>query len=222
MQLDTAVKNLTNHGFAVRVFKTQQEAVSAISQELSGRTIGFGGSITLQELGLFETLSRTNTVFWHWKQTPAEACEKAASAQVYMTSANAISETGEIINIDGTGNRVAAMLYGHEALYIIAGTNKLAPDLPSAMERARNIAAPLNARRLSCKTPCAMSEPMRCHDCNKPQPYLQRLCYARAPLRRHRQNTRHPDRGKFGLLTKNRVHRVLQCARFLFDLHHSS
>ena len=130
MQLDTAVKNLTNHGFSVRVFKTQQEAVSAISQELSGRTIGFGGSVTLQELGLFEKLSANNTVFWHWKQSPAEAREKAASAQVYMTSANAISETGEIINIDGTGNRVAAMLYGHEALYIIAGTNKLAPRPP--------------------------------------------------------------------------------------------
>ena len=172
MQLDTAVKNLTNHGFAVRVFKTQQEAVSAISQELSGRTIGFGGSVTLQELGLFEKLSANNTVFWHWKQTPAEACEKAASAQVYMTSANAISETGEIVNIDGTGNRVAAMLYGHEALYIIAGINKLTPDLPSAIERARNIAAPLNARRLSCKTPCAMSEPMRCHDCDCPD----RIC----------------------------------------------
>ena len=166
MQLDTAVKNLTNHGFSVRVFKTQQEAISAISQELSGRTIGFGGSVTLQELGLFEKLSANNTVFWHWKQTPAEACEKAASAQVYMTSANAISETGEIVNIDGTGNRVAAMLYGHEALYIIAGINKLTPDLPSAIERARNIAAPLNARRLSCKTP------IRCHDCNSPS----RIC----------------------------------------------
>ena len=128
--------------------------------------------MTLQELGLFEKLSANNTVFWHWKQSPAEAREKAASAQVYMTSANAISETGEIVNIDGTGNRVAAMLYGHEALYIIAGTNKLAPDLPSAMERARNIAAPLNARRLSCKTPCALSEPMRCHDCNSPS----RIC----------------------------------------------
>ena len=128
--------------------------------------------MTLQELGLFEKLSANNTVYWHWKQSPAEAREKSVTAQIYMTSANAISETGEIINIDGTGNRVAAMLYGHEALYIITGTNKLAPDLPSAMERARNIAAPLNARRLSCKTPCALSEPMRCHDCNSPS----RIC----------------------------------------------
>ena len=59
MQLDTAVKNLTNHGFSVRVFKTQQEAISAISQELSGKTIGFGGSITLEQIGLFELLQKT-------------------------------------------------------------------------------------------------------------------------------------------------------------------
>ena len=172
MQLDIAVKNLTKHGFCVRVFQTAQEAASAIAQELSGKTIGFGGSVTLGELGLFEALSANNTVYWHWKQSPAEAREKAASAQVYLTSANAISETGEIVNIDGTGNRVAAMLYGHEALYIVSGTNKLAPDLPSAMERARNIAAPLNARRLGYKTPCAVADPMRCHDCNS----LDRIC----------------------------------------------
>ena len=168
MQLDTAVKNLTKHGFSVRVFQTRQEAASAIAQELSGKTIGFGGSVTLQELGLFETLSASNTVYWHWKQSPAEAREEAATAQIYLTSANAISETGEIVNIDGTGNRVAAMLYGHEALYIISGTNKLAPDLPAAIERARNVAAPLNARRLALKTPCAGADPMRCHDCNSP------------------------------------------------------
>ena len=63
MQLDTAVKNLTNHGFSVRVFKTQQEAVSAISQELSGKTVGFGGSVTLEQMQLFETLQKNNTVY---------------------------------------------------------------------------------------------------------------------------------------------------------------
>ena len=64
------------------------------------------------------------------------------------------------------------MLYGHEALYIVAGVNKLAPDLASAMDRARSVAAPLNARRLQRKTPCALAEPMRCHDCNSPE----RIC----------------------------------------------
>ena len=134
MSLEIAVKNLERHGFAVRVFQTGEEAVKAISQELSGKTIGFGGSVTLDTLGLFEALSRSNDVSWHWRKTP-DAREKSACAQVYFTSANAISETGEIVNIDGTGNRVASMLYGHEELYIVAGTNKLAPDLPSAMGR---------------------------------------------------------------------------------------
>ena len=172
MSLETAVKNLSSRGFSVRVFKTAQEASNAISQELSGKTVGFGGSVTLEQMGLFEKLSENNTVYWHWKQDPAQAREDARGAQVYLTSANAIAETGEIINIDGTGNRVAATLCDREALYIVAGVNKLAPDFASAMERARNIAAPLNARRLGRKTPCARSEPMRCHDCSSPE----RIC----------------------------------------------
>ena len=171
MSFETAVKNLERHGFAVRVFQTGEEAVKTISQELSGKTIGFGGSVTLDTLGLFEALNQNNNVSWHWRKTP-DAREKSAAAQVYFTSANAIAETGEIVNIDGTGNRVSSMLYGHEELYIVAGTNKLAPDLPSAMDRARNVASPLNARRLHCQTPCALSEPMRCHDCNSPD----RIC----------------------------------------------
>lgn len=165
MSFETAVKNLERHGFAVRVFQTGKQAVQAISQELSGKTIGFGGSVTLDTLGLFEALNQNNDVAWHWRKTP-DACEKSASSQVYFTSANAISETGEIVNIDGTGNRVSSMLYGHEELYIVVGTNKLTPDLPSAIDRARNIASPLNARRLHCQTPCALLDPMRCHDCN--------------------------------------------------------
>lgn len=171
MSLETAVKNLERHGFAVRVFQTGKQAVQAISQELSGKTIGFGGSVTLDTLGLFEALNQNNDVAWHWRKTP-DAREKSVASQVYFTSANAISETGEIVNIDGTGNRVSSILYGHEELYIVAGTNKLTPDLPSAIDRARNIASPLNARRLHCQTPCALLDPMRCHDCNSPE----RIC----------------------------------------------
>ena len=158
MNLETAVKNLTAHGFSVRVFRTAQDAANAISQELSDKTVGFGGSVTLEQMQLFETLQKNNTVYWHWKQTPAQALENARSAQVYLTSANAISETGEIVNIDGTGNRVASMLYGHEALYIVAGVNKLAPDLASAMDRARSIAAPLSSAKRPARwqSPCAV------------------------------------------------------------------
>lgn len=184
MSLEIAVKNLERHGFAVRVFKTGDQAVKTISQELSGKTIGFGGSITLDALGLYESLRQNNDVSWHWRKTPG-AREKSACAQVYFTSANAISETGEIVNIDGTGNRAASMLFGHEELYIIAGTNKLTPDLPSAMDRARNVASPLNARRLHCQTPCALSDPMRCHDCSSPD----RICNGFVTLARPTDGT---------------------------------
>lgn len=171
MNLELAVKNLTARGFAVRTFPTAKEAAAAIAQELRGKTIGFGGSMTLQDMGLYELLEKNNNTLWHWKNNP-DAHRLSAAAQVYFTSANAISETGEIVNIDGTGNRIGASCYGHEALYIVAGVNKLTRDLPSAIDRARNIAAPLNARRLNRKTPCALSEPMRCHDCQSPE----RIC----------------------------------------------
>ena len=133
-------------------------------------------------MGLYDRLSADNTLFWHWKQPADEARVAAAHAQVYLTSANAIAETGEIVNIDGSGNRLASMLYGHEALYIVAGVNKLAPDLPAALDRARNIAAPRNARRLNCKTPCALSEPMRCHDCHSPARICKGFCVLTRPM----------------------------------------
>lgn len=96
----------------------------------------------------------------------------SAQAQVYLTSANGVAETGEIINIDGTGNRIAAAQYGREKVYIIIGVNKIAPDFESALWRARNIAAPLNAKRLDRKTPCALSSEMKCYDCDSPE----RIC----------------------------------------------
>ena len=91
---------------------------------------------------------------------------------MYICSANAIAETGEIVNIDGAGNRVSATLYGHERVIFIAGVNKIAPDYESALYRARNVAAPLNAKRLHKQTPCALSAQMRCYDCASPD----RIC----------------------------------------------
>lgn len=164
--------NLEARGYTVRTFATAAEAADYLDGAIDGKTVGFGGSATLDALGIYDRLESHNTVIWHWKQPADEARRAAMQTQVYLTSANALAETGEIVNIDGTGNRVASMLYGHEALYIVAGVNKLAPDLASAMDRARSIAAPLNARRLQRKTPCALAEPMRCHDCNSPE----RIC----------------------------------------------
>lgn len=180
MDLQKAIAALTGRGFAVRYFETAAEAAAAIDAAIDGRTVGFGGSVTLEQLGLFDRLGTHNTVFWHWRQSAAEARQASMTAQVYLLSANAIAETGQIVNIDGTGNRVSAALYGHERVMFVAGVNKLAPDLPAAIARAKNIAAPLNARRLGCKTPCALSEPMRCHDCASPT----RICNVTAVIDR--------------------------------------
>lgn len=179
MDIQLTLENLQKHGFSARYFETKEAAAQALCDELHGTTVGFGGSVTVQQMGLYERLGKDNTVFWHWADGDrAKAQENAAQAQVYILSANALAETGELVNIDGNGNRVAAMFYGHARVIFLVGTNKLAPDLPSAIDRARNVASPLNARRLKRKTPCALSEPMRCHDCAS----QERICSGMAIL----------------------------------------
>ena len=167
------LENLNKHGFNALWFETKEEASQYLCGEITGSSVGFGGSMTAQCMGLYEKLGRQNDVFWHWyAQDKADAQKKASEAKVYILSANALSETGEIVNIDGNGNRLSSAFYGHERVIFVVGVNKIVPDLPAAIDRARNIASPLNARRLNCKTPCAMSEPMRCHDCSSPD----RIC----------------------------------------------
>lgn len=174
MNIQKTIDNLKKEGFIVSYFETGADAVKYITSEINGKTVGFGGSKTIEQLDLFDKLSENNEVYWHWKQKEpkAEAIAHSASAQIYISSANAISESGEIINIDGSGNRVSAIMYGHEKVFIIAGVNKIEETYEKAMWRARNIAAPLNAKRLGVKTPCATSKEMKCYDCSSPD----RIC----------------------------------------------
>lgn len=168
MSMEKAAQSLQGRGFTVHRFDTGEQAAQYLEQSLHGCTIGFGGSRTAEQLGLFERLGRDNTVFWHWKQELDTACENAAGARVYISSVNALAETGELINIDGYGNRVSATAYGPERVIFVVGKNKLAPDFEQALWRARNVAAPLNARRLHKNTPCATG-PLRCYDCRSPE-----------------------------------------------------
>lgn len=167
MNIENAMKNLKNRGFDVSFFETKEEARDYLAGKLKGRTIGFGGSVTLKQMGLFEALSKDNTVLNHWVQEPVEARKNAEKADIYITSANGVAETGEIINIDGSGNRVSATLYGKKEVYFVVGMNKFADDFDKALWRARNIAGPKNAQRLGRKTPCA-EDGDRCYDCNSP------------------------------------------------------
>lgn len=170
MRFETVQKNLEAKGFSVKVFSTSQEAADYLNCAIDGVSVGFGGSVTLRDMGLYDRLAAHNEVHWHWV-SGAEELPKAVSTAVYLTSVNGLSETGEIINIDGNGNRVASMLYGHQRVYFVVGRNKLAPTYDEALWRARNIAAPKNAQRLARKTPCAVNAD-RCYDCKSPD----RIC----------------------------------------------
>lgn len=175
MQFETVKQNLQERGYQVSCFSTAKEATDYLDAQLDQKTIGFGGSVTLEEMGLYERLATHNKVSWHHRipegKTSTEVRLEANAAEVYFSSVNGIAQTGEIINIDGRCNRVAAISYGHEKVYLVVGKNKIAKDYDSALWRARNVASPLNAKRLGRKTPCAVKAD-RCYDCKSPQ----RIC----------------------------------------------
>lgn len=168
-------QNLVALGYSVRCFDTAAEAAEYLDSQIHEQTVGFAGSMTLEKMGLYERLSAHNEVFWHHRipegMTSKDVRLQANAARIYITSVNGIAESGEIVNIDATCNRVASIFYGHEKVYFVIGENKIAPDYDSALFRARNIAAPLNARRLGVKTPCAINAD-RCYDCKSPE----RIC----------------------------------------------
>lgn len=164
---------LQEKGYTVSTFATAAQAADYLDSVIDGVSVGIGGSMTVEQMGLYDRLQSHNTVHWHWK---GGDLTQAAVADVYLTSVNALSENGEIINIDGIGNRVASMFYGHKKVYLLVGKNKIAPDFESALHRARNIAAPLNAKRLNKATPCVKGG--RCFDCRSPE----RICCELAVL----------------------------------------
>ena len=175
MDLTAVEKNLKERGFAVSTFATAKEAADYLNRQIDGASVSFGGSMTLAEMGLFESLGKHNTIYSHWNvpegMNADEVREKAATCEHYLLSANGLAETGEIINIDGMGNRVASSLFGHKKVWYVVGSNKLAPTYDEALWRAHNISAPKNAQRLGVKTPCAVNGD-RCYDCKSPQ----RIC----------------------------------------------
>lgn len=161
-------KNLEDRGIQSSYFATAQAAADYLDQQIDGTTVGIGGSMTVKVMGLYPRLSAHNQVAWHWE---GDSLEEAAKTEVYLTSANGVAETGELINIDGNCNRIASSVYGHKRVYFVVGINKIEPDYDRALWRARNVAAPKNAQRLGRKTPCAVKGD-RCYDCKSPE----RIC----------------------------------------------
>lgn len=163
MNIEKTIKSLELRRFKVSHFATSAEAADYLCGAIRGTSVGIGGSKTVDQLGIYERLTENNEVYWHWKVPGAETLEKANAAHVYLSSANAISENGEILNIDGRGNRLAGQVYGNKKVYIVAGTNKICPDFDSALYRARNVAAVQNSRRFENSNPCRIDG--KCHDC---------------------------------------------------------
>lgn len=168
MEFETLQKNLKARGMDFFYASSAREATEHVLEQVHNTTVGIGGSKTVEALGLYEALSRNNEVHWHWKDGASPAVYRAAEqAEVYLSSVNAIAETGELVNMDGRGNRVAALSFGEgKRIFILASTKKLCPDLASAIERTRTVAAPINVRKLPGKRPCSVTG--SCMDCRSP------------------------------------------------------
>lgn len=174
-RIEETLKALNKNKIKARYFENPDEAVKTLLEEINVTDkVGIGGSMTVTELGLPQMLKeRGNEVYFHWLETTPEDMDNArmnaSKADVYLSSTNALTEKGQMVNIDGTGNRVASMIFGPKKVYIICGVNKLVENLDKAMERIKENTYK-NARRLNLKTPCAITG--KCNDCDSPQ----RMC----------------------------------------------
>ena len=166
---DILVKNLRSRHFDAHYCTTKEEALEkALSLIPQGASVGWGGATSAQQIGLLQAvrqgdyrpIDRDNC------QTPQErqqAMRNAMTADVFITGANALSLDGQMVNIDGMGNRVASIIYGPKTVIVIAGMNKVEDTLEKAMIRARTVAAPINQQRFMGDTPC--SKTGSCGDC---------------------------------------------------------
>ena len=170
---------------------TAAEAVKKVSELIpDGSSVTWGGSVTIRDMGIPAALharATLNVMDRDMAKTRDEAQEiyrQAFTADYYLSSANAISEDGVIVNIDGTGNRVAAITFGPKHVIFIVSLNKVAQTVEAALARARSTASPINAARFDIKTPCQKDGV--CHNCNSPESICNYVHFLRnSPGRRH-------------------------------------
>lgn len=181
---DTVIKNLEKRQMEGYYFATAKEAVQkALSLMQSGTSAGFGGSSTLDETGMLQALRNRDDITLIDRDTASTPQEKedlyhrCFLADSYFMSSNAITADGELINIDGIGNRVAALIYGPKQVIILAGMNKIVPSVEEGIRRVRNTATPPNCIRLDKKTPCAVTGV--CQDCLSPDGICNQIVITR-------------------------------------------
>jgi hypothetical protein len=171
------VGNLSKHRFDAHYLSTEDEVKDRVALLLAeATTVGFGGSDTVRSMGLHTLAEEMGKTLYDHHRSELSIDETLAIRKgqqvcdLFLTSANAISETGEIVNVDGIGNRTNAMSFGPGRVVVVAGYNKIAPDLHAALRRIREVAGPMRAKSLGVETPCAVTGV--CSDCNAPM----RIC----------------------------------------------
>jgi L-lactate utilization protein LutB len=168
------VKAMQRRHFDAYYCATASEAKAKVNELIpDGASVTWGGTMTVRDMDIPKMLQERGTLkVWDRDkvETPEEKQEmylRAFQADYYLSSANAITEDGVIVNIDGNGNRVAAITWGPQHVIFVVGMNKVAQDPEAALKRARSTAAPINAARFDIQTPCQLDG--QCHNCNSPQ-----------------------------------------------------
>ena len=163
------VKNLRSRHFEAYYCESREQALEkALELIPMGATVGWGGALSAKQIGLLDAMNNGNYNAIDRDKTPNpeqrnQAMKRCLLADVFITGANALSMDGQMVNIDGNGNRVAPIVYGPESIIVIAGMNKVMDTLDAAMIRARTVAAPMNKQRFDLQTPCEVTG--TCGDC---------------------------------------------------------
>mgnify|MGYP000869651753 FL=1 len=162
------IKGLDSRNMTGYYAESKEEALKkALELIPEGSTIAMGGCMSAHEIGLVQALQEGNYQYLdRSKMEPREGLLAAYDSDVFLSSANAMTSDGILVNIDGNSNRVSCIAQGPKKVIFIVGMNKVCDDLDSAMKRARNVAAPINAQRFEVKTPC--KETGKCFDCKSP------------------------------------------------------
>ncbi len=176
-RMKKTVEKLKAHDFEALYVKTKEEATKEIWKYIGPETrVGVGGSVTIRELGIPDALrARGNTVYDHWapglsKEQILQIRRSQMTCDLFLGSVNAITLNGELLNIDGAGNRVNSTVFGPGKVILVMGYQKIVDGLEEALKRAKDVAAPINAKRLNIDVPCAKTG--KCMDCNSPR----RIC----------------------------------------------
>ncbi|MFH0822524.1 MAG: lactate utilization protein [Pseudomonadota bacterium] len=177
IMVDTTIEALKKHGFGAVSCRSREEAAATIMDMAADCTsVGIAGTHTVRALGVIPMLEKAGkTIYDHWALklgTPEELqCRKdQMTADLFLASTNAVTMSGEIVNRDGAGNRVNAMAFGPKKVILVAGVNKIVPDIEAAIARIEERAAPIRAMSLNRKTPCVKTG--YCMDCDSPE----RIC----------------------------------------------